>query len=152
MTYAGHHPNQCFCWGSTKLAQLSGGPFKAIKPTEDLARKENSRCKLSRQMGEEDNMFLIFISFFSKAQLMWLILTFYWKPIFATKKIHPLPKPTQADFRAAFFDISHGTQSIKDWIINYFNFSLQIRIQCTNIPHICHERHEYIRVNFLWPV
>ena len=51
VTYAGHHPNQCFCWGSTKLAQLSGGPFKAIKPTEDLARKENSRCKLSRQGG-----------------------------------------------------------------------------------------------------
>ena len=22
----------------------------------------------------------------------------------------------------------------------------------TDIPHICHERHEYIRVNFFWPV
>ena len=87
VTYAGHHPNQCFCWGSTKLAQLSGGPFKAIKPTEDLARKENSRCKLSR-----GGIFFWYSFLFpslktlQKAQLMWLILTFYWEPIFTTQK------------------------------------------------------------------
>ena len=124
MTYAGHHPNQCFCWGSTKLAQLSGGPFKAIKPTEDLARKENSRRKLSRQRRRKEIFFSYSFLFptlktLPKAQLMWLISTFYWEPIFTTKN------PSSADFHAAFFHSCHGTQSIKDWIIHYFNFSLQ---------------------------
>ena len=91
VTYAGHHPNQCFCWGSTKLAQLSGGPFKAIKPTEDLARKENSRRKLSRQRRRKEIFFSYSFLFptlktLPKAQLMWLISTFYWEPIFTTQK------------------------------------------------------------------
>ena len=117
MTYAGHHPNQCFCWGSTKLAQLSGGPFKAIKPTEDLARKENSRCKLSRQGGEEI-FFFIFIYFpqfenIASGTNDVVIFNFLLGAYFYYTKIHPLTKPPQADFHAAFFDICHGTQSIE---------------------------------------
>ena len=104
MTYAGHHPNQCFCWGSTKLAQLSGGPFKAIKPTEDLARKENSRCKLSRQGGEEI-FFFIFIYFpqfenIASGTIDVVIFNFLLGAYFYYTKIHPLPKPPQADFHA----------------------------------------------------
>ena len=144
LTYAGHHPDQCFCWGSTKLAQLSGGPFKAIKPTEDLARKENSRRKLSRQRRRKEIFFSYSFLFptlktLPKAQLMWLISTFYWEPIFTTQKSILWRNPPQADFHAAFFDICHGTQSLepgnqlmcfwhfklKDWIFNYSNFSLQ---------------------------
>ena len=30
------------------------------------------------------------------------------------------------------------------WVGSHFSLK--------NIPHICHERHEYIRVNFFWPV
>ena len=135
MTFAGHHPNQCFCWGSTKLAQLSGGPFKAIKPTEDLARKENSRCKLSRQGGEEI-FFFIFIYFpqfenIASGTNDVVIFNFLLGAYFYYKKIHPLPKhPKRTSMlRSLIFAMEHSQSKIGLLII--LTFLCKIRIQCT---------------------
>ena len=40
--------------------------------------------------------------------------------------------------------LSKPTQSWSDGLV--------VGWEVTNIPHICHERHEYIRVNFFWSV
>ena len=59
---------------------------------------------------------------------------------------HQMNKETQDKY------ITHQIYIIQPYIRCIKSTVCILYIRCILIPDICHERHEYIRVNFFWPV